>query len=35
LQEVELKMLDRPARGAVDLREVFSKPKASERDKSA
>jgi DNA-binding GntR family transcriptional regulator len=35
LQEVELKMLDRPARGAVDLREVFSKPKVSERDKSA
>ena len=35
LQEVELKMLDRPARGAVDLREVFSKSKANERDKSA
>jgi hypothetical protein len=28
-------MLDRPARGAVDLREVFLKPKGSERDKSA
>jgi DNA-binding GntR family transcriptional regulator len=26
LRDVELKMLERPARGAVDLREVFAKP---------
>jgi DNA-binding GntR family transcriptional regulator len=36
LQAVELKMLERPARGAVDLREVFAKPAGSgERDKRA
>jgi DNA-binding GntR family transcriptional regulator len=36
LQDVELKMLDRPARGAVDLREVFGKQtKAGEREKHA
>jgi DNA-binding GntR family transcriptional regulator len=36
LQEVELKMLERPVRGAVDLHEVFAKPqKPGERDKSA
>ena len=32
LRDVELKMLERPARGAVDLREVFAKP--VERDKA-
>jgi DNA-binding GntR family transcriptional regulator len=36
LQDVELKMLDRPARGAVDLREVFALPSSSgERGKRA
>jgi DNA-binding GntR family transcriptional regulator len=35
LQDVEMKMLDRPARGAVDLHEVFARPKAAEREKSA
>jgi len=35
LQDVEMKMLDRPARGAVDLHEVFAKPKSAEREKSA
>jgi DNA-binding GntR family transcriptional regulator len=34
LQEVELKMLDRPARGAVDLREVFSATATSAREKT-
>jgi DNA-binding GntR family transcriptional regulator len=33
LQEVELKMLERPARGAVDLREVFARP--AEREASS
>ncbi|MDR5750799.1 MULTISPECIES: GntR family transcriptional regulator [unclassified Caballeronia] len=32
LRDVELKMLERPARGAVDLREVFAKP--AERNKT-
>jgi DNA-binding GntR family transcriptional regulator len=33
LRDVELKMLERPARGAVDLREVFAKA-SGERDKA-
>ncbi len=32
LRDVELKMLERPARGAVDLREVFARP--GEREKA-
>jgi DNA-binding GntR family transcriptional regulator len=32
LRDVELKMLERPARGAVDLREVFARP--AEREKA-
>ncbi|SAK67364.1 GntR family transcriptional regulator [Caballeronia hypogeia] len=32
LRDVELKMLERPARGAVDLKEVFSRP--AEREKA-
>ncbi|CAL8474220.1 GntR family transcriptional regulator [Caballeronia sp. S22] len=31
LRDVELKMLERPARGAVDLKEVFTKPAERER----
>jgi len=31
LRDVELKMLERPARGAVDLKEVFMKPAERER----
>jgi DNA-binding GntR family transcriptional regulator len=31
LRDVELKMLERPARGAVDLKEVFTRPAERER----